>query len=170
MISIIVAIAENGAIGKDNQLLWHISDDLKRFKKITAGHKIIMAAIPCCRCLNGRCQIAPASLSPITKPSSLLAARWFFRSKKPFQNVEKTKNVSLSVAPLFTASLCPWPINSTSPAFIDLLRQILSSLKFPKKNGTSPKNQKPSNWRIGVLAIRLKPTIVFVQLEMDWGV
>ena len=42
MISIIVAIAENGAIGKDNQLLWHISDDLKRFKKITAGHKIIM--------------------------------------------------------------------------------------------------------------------------------
>lgn len=42
MISIIVAIAENGAIGKDNQLLWHISEDLKRFKKITAGHKIIM--------------------------------------------------------------------------------------------------------------------------------
>lgn len=41
-ISIIVAIAENYAIGKDNDLLWHISDDLKRFKKITSGHKIIM--------------------------------------------------------------------------------------------------------------------------------
>ena len=41
-ISIIVAIAENHAIGKDNKLLWHISDDLKRFKKLTAGHTLIM--------------------------------------------------------------------------------------------------------------------------------
>ena len=41
-ISIIVAVAENGAIGKDNQLLWHISNDLKRFKKITSGHPVIM--------------------------------------------------------------------------------------------------------------------------------
>lgn len=42
MISIIVAIAENNAIGKDNQLLWHISNDLKRFKRITKGHGVIM--------------------------------------------------------------------------------------------------------------------------------
>lgn len=42
MISIIVAIAKNLAIGKDNDLLWHIPDDLKRFKKITTGHTIIM--------------------------------------------------------------------------------------------------------------------------------
>jgi dihydrofolate reductase len=41
-ISIIVAIAENYAIGKDNQLLWHLSDDLKRFKKITSGHQVVM--------------------------------------------------------------------------------------------------------------------------------
>lgn len=41
-ISIIVAIAENNAIGKDNQLLWHLSDDLRRFKKITDGHSIVM--------------------------------------------------------------------------------------------------------------------------------
>jgi len=41
-ISIIVAIAENNAIGKNNELLWHISEDLKRFKKITIGHKVIM--------------------------------------------------------------------------------------------------------------------------------
>ena len=41
-ISIIVAIAENRAIGKDNQLLWHISEDLKRFKKLTTGHTLIM--------------------------------------------------------------------------------------------------------------------------------
>lgn len=42
MLSIIVATAENNAIGKDNKLLWHISDDLKRFKSITSGHKIFM--------------------------------------------------------------------------------------------------------------------------------
>jgi dihydrofolate reductase len=42
MISIIVAIAENNAIGKDNDLLWHISEDLKRFKKLTTDHKILM--------------------------------------------------------------------------------------------------------------------------------
>jgi len=41
-ISIIVAIAGNNAIGRDNQLLWHISADLRRFKKITAGHAVIM--------------------------------------------------------------------------------------------------------------------------------
>jgi dihydrofolate reductase len=42
ILSIIVAIAQNNAIGKDNQLLWHISNDLKRFKRITAGHSVIM--------------------------------------------------------------------------------------------------------------------------------
>jgi dihydrofolate reductase len=41
-ISIIVAIASNYAIGKDNDLLWHISRDLKRFKELTDGHFIVM--------------------------------------------------------------------------------------------------------------------------------
>ena len=41
-ISIIVAIGENYAIGKNNRLLWHLSDDLKRFKKLTTGHTLIM--------------------------------------------------------------------------------------------------------------------------------
>ncbi len=41
-ISIIVAIAENYAIGKDNDLLWHISDDLKRFKQLTKNHFVVM--------------------------------------------------------------------------------------------------------------------------------
>ena len=41
-ISIIVAHAKNRVIGKANKLLWHISDDLKRFKTLTTGHPIIM--------------------------------------------------------------------------------------------------------------------------------
>ena len=39
MISIIVAVAKNNVIGKDNKLLWHVSEDLKRFKKITSNKK-----------------------------------------------------------------------------------------------------------------------------------
>lgn len=42
MINIVVAIASNHAIGKANQLLWHLPEDLKHFKRITSGHPIIM--------------------------------------------------------------------------------------------------------------------------------
>lgn len=41
-LTIIVAAAENDAIGKGNKLIWHLSDDLKRFKALTNGHHIIM--------------------------------------------------------------------------------------------------------------------------------
>ena len=42
MLSMIVAIANNNVIGKDNKLIWHIPEDLKRFKEITSGKTIIM--------------------------------------------------------------------------------------------------------------------------------
>jgi dihydrofolate reductase len=41
-VSIIVAIAKNRVIGRGNALPWHISEDLKRFKKLTMGHPVIM--------------------------------------------------------------------------------------------------------------------------------
>lgn len=41
-VSIIVAIDQENGIGKDNQLLWHLPNDLKFFKKITSGNTIIM--------------------------------------------------------------------------------------------------------------------------------
>lgn len=41
-LTIIVAAGENDAIGKDNELIWHLKDDLKRFKKLTSSHHIIM--------------------------------------------------------------------------------------------------------------------------------
>lgn len=41
-ISLIVAMTPEGAIGKDNSLIWHISEDLKRFKALTSGHTVIM--------------------------------------------------------------------------------------------------------------------------------
>lgn len=42
MLSIIVAVANNNVIGKDNKLIWHLPEDLKRFKALTTGHTIIM--------------------------------------------------------------------------------------------------------------------------------
>jgi len=41
-VSLICALGNNNAIGRGNELLWRISDDLKRFKRITTGHSIIM--------------------------------------------------------------------------------------------------------------------------------
>ena len=41
-VTIIAAVAENNALGKDNRLIWHIPEDLKRFKRLTSGHAIIM--------------------------------------------------------------------------------------------------------------------------------
>ena len=42
MITIIAAASENNALGKNNDLLWHLPDDFKRFKTLTTGHHIIM--------------------------------------------------------------------------------------------------------------------------------
>ena len=41
-ITIIAAIATNNALGKDNDLIWHLPADLKRFKNVTSGHHIVM--------------------------------------------------------------------------------------------------------------------------------
>jgi dihydrofolate reductase len=42
MIVMIAAVAENDALGKNNELVWHLPNDFKRFKALTSGHHIIM--------------------------------------------------------------------------------------------------------------------------------
>lgn len=42
MLSIIAAIGDNRELGKNNALLWHIPEDMKRFKTLTTGHTVIM--------------------------------------------------------------------------------------------------------------------------------
>ncbi|MDR0384884.1 MAG: dihydrofolate reductase [Prevotellaceae bacterium] len=42
MLAVIAAVDENNAIGKENRLLWHITEDLQHFKSITGGHPVIM--------------------------------------------------------------------------------------------------------------------------------
>ncbi|MBE6218455.1 MAG: dihydrofolate reductase [Rikenellaceae bacterium] len=42
MVSIIVAIAQNGTIGDKNSLLWHIKEDMRFFRTTTSGHAVVM--------------------------------------------------------------------------------------------------------------------------------
>ena len=42
MITIVAAAGQNNELGKDNDLIWHLPDDFKRFKELTTGHYIIM--------------------------------------------------------------------------------------------------------------------------------
>ncbi len=42
IISLIVAAAKNGAIGKDGKLLWHIPEDMRYFREVTQGKTVIM--------------------------------------------------------------------------------------------------------------------------------
>lgn len=44
-IHMIVAVSDNGAIGKENQLPWHLPEDLKHFKALTMGHPMIMGRL-----------------------------------------------------------------------------------------------------------------------------
>lgn len=43
----LVAMSENGVIGRDNRLPWHLPDDLKRFKSLTLGHAVLMGRRTC---------------------------------------------------------------------------------------------------------------------------
>lgn len=42
MITIIAAVAQNGVIGDKNTLLWHISEDMRHFRRVTSGHPVVM--------------------------------------------------------------------------------------------------------------------------------
>lgn len=85
-LSLIVARASNGVIGKDNKLLWHLSDDMKWFKSCTMGHPVVMGrktfeSLP--KLLPGRKHYvltgdvtyqAPAEVNIFHTPEELLAA------------------------------------------------------------------------------------------------
>ena len=76
MISIIVAIARDNAIGRKNNLLWHISEDLKYFKKVTLGHPVIMGRKTfesIGRPLPGRKNIVVSKSGNISNPSVEMA-------------------------------------------------------------------------------------------------
>ncbi len=79
-IVVIAAVARNRAIGKDNKLLWHIPEDMARFKTLTAGHTVIMgrktweSLPPRFRPLPGRRNIVITRQPDYAAPGAELAA------------------------------------------------------------------------------------------------
>lgn len=77
MITIIVAAAQDGAIGKGGDLLWHLSGDLKRFKALTTGNAVIMGrktweSLPK-RPLPNRLNVVVTSYSTYDAPGAVVA-------------------------------------------------------------------------------------------------
>jgi len=75
IVSLIVAMDEQGGIGKDGQIPWHLSADLKRFKALTMGHHLIMGRITCesiGRALPGRTSIVLSRAADFRYPSCLI--------------------------------------------------------------------------------------------------
>ena len=65
MVSIIVAIAQNGTIGDKNSLLWHIKEDMRFFRTTTSGHPVIM----------GRKTFASLGSTPLPKRTNIVITR-----------------------------------------------------------------------------------------------
>jgi len=76
IISLIVAMDEQGGIGKEGQIPWHLSADLKRFKTLTMGHHMIMGRKTCesiGRALPGRTSIVLTRTADSQFPGCLVA-------------------------------------------------------------------------------------------------
>ena len=76
-VALIVAMAENGVIGKNNTLPWHLPEDLRYFKATTMGKPIIMGRKTfesIGRALPGRTNIVISTQSNLTLPDGVLLA------------------------------------------------------------------------------------------------
>ena len=91
-VSAIVAVSENGYIGKENQIPWHLPKDLQYFKKTTLGHPVIMGrrtwdSLPeKYRPLPGRQNIVITSQSEFEAPGAIIVS-------SAEEAIEKTKEI-----------------------------------------------------------------------------
>ena len=66
-VSLIVAVAENGVIGKDNDLIWHLPKDMRFFKETTLGHHVIMG--------RKNFESIPHKYRPLTERNNIVITR-----------------------------------------------------------------------------------------------
>ena len=74
-ISLIAALSQNRAIGKGNQLIWKIPEDLKRFREITFGHPVIMGR----KTFESIGRILPNRLKKVKRRAGVLALNRFLQ-------------------------------------------------------------------------------------------
>lgn len=104
MISIIVAIAKNFAIGKNNDLLYHLPNDLKHFKTITSGHTVLMGlntfrSLPK-RPLPNRRNLVIAFPNEI--PADKEGAEWFTSPEAAIASCDENEEILSLVGHTFT--------------------------------------------------------------------
>tara|TARA_B100001057_G_scaffold117986_1_gene116548 strand:- start:4592 stop:5098 length:507 start_codon:yes stop_codon:yes gene_type:complete len=88
-ISLIVAVSQNGVIGKDNQLAWHLPDDMKYFSNMTKGHSIIMG--------RKNWESIPTKYRPLPERKNIVITRSKnFKSKEAFvvNSIEQAIDIS----------------------------------------------------------------------------
>ena len=66
-VSLIVAVSENGVIGKDNDLIWHLPKDIRFFKETTMGHHVIMG--------RKNCESIPHKYRPLPNRTNVIITR-----------------------------------------------------------------------------------------------
>ncbi len=99
-LALIVAVARNGVIGKDGGLPWHLSEDLKHFKKTTSGHAIIM----------GR-KTYDSIGRPLPKRRNIVVTR---QADAQFPGCERVENIDAAIALARTSDPCPFIIGGAS--------------------------------------------------------
>ncbi len=91
---IIAAIADNGAIGKDNDLLWHIAEDMKYFRRTTTGNPVVMGFrtfLSIGRPLPKRVNIVISTRSWADVPEGVIVARSLEEAYSLVEKAAKSK-------------------------------------------------------------------------------
>lgn len=125
-VSIIVAMSKNRVIGKDNDMPWHLSDDLKNFKKITINKTIIM----------GRLTYDSIG-KPLPERNNIVLSRNLKNSKvMVLDNLEEALNISRNEEEVFIiggADLYSQTINLVNKLYLTSINYEIDGDKyFPK--------------------------------------
>ena len=135
-IVLVAALSENHAIGKDNQLLWHLPEDLKRFRAMTLGHTVVM----------GR-KTFDSIGKPLPKRKNVILTRntdWSHPEVSVYNDMEKAiaacadETLMILVAPRSMPRACLLPTGSSSHMYTAISRvmrtSLISTTTFGKQN------------------------------------
>lgn len=93
ILSLIVAVAENQVIGNGGQMPWHISEDLKYFKRTTQGHPVVMGRRTFeslgCRPLPNRTNVVVSRNTSLKVPEGVVTATSLEQALAPFQQTDE---------------------------------------------------------------------------------
>ena len=146
-LTIICALAKNRVIGKDNKLIWHISEDLKRFKNLTTGHPIIMGrktfeSLP--GLLPGRTHYVLTGNENYRAPVGVILCR---SAEELLQKLPDTDCYIIGGAAIYK-TLLPYADAMELTEIEKPTKATLTFLNFPKKNGRKQEGKRAKDTRL----------------------